>query len=90
MAARELPAEWAASMRDLGLLLQRRRHELGMTQEDVAYASGITRSHYQQLEKGLSRPGQPANPALATLAALARTLGVDLAELVAVIGDSAA
>jgi len=68
-------------MRDLGLLLQRARHELGMTQEDVAYSSGLTRSHYQQLEKGLSRPGVAANPSLATVLALATTLGIDPTEL---------
>ncbi|MES1170003.1 MAG: helix-turn-helix transcriptional regulator, partial [Leifsonia sp.] len=53
-------------MRALGLALQRARHELGMTQEEVAHASGLTRSHYQQLEKGLSRPGVAANPSLLT------------------------
>ena len=69
-------------MRSLGLYLQRTRHALGMTQEDVAYTSGLTRSHYQQLEKGLSRPGVSANPSLKTLIRLARTLGVDVSDLV--------
>jgi transcriptional regulator with XRE-family HTH domain len=68
-------------MRTFGLLLQRTRHELGMTQEDVAYASGLTRSHYQQLEKGQSRPGVAANPSLLTVTALASTLGIELSEL---------
>jgi transcriptional regulator with XRE-family HTH domain len=78
-------------MRAFGLLLQRRRHELGMTQEDVAYASGLTRSHYQQLEKGLSRPGVAANPSLVTLLALTQTLGVDPVELMAALrSDDAA
>ncbi len=61
-----------------------------MTQEDVAYASNITRSHYQQLEKGLSRPGVAANPSLMTLLALAGTLGLDLRELAGVLRDPAA
>jgi len=53
-----------------------------MTQEDVAHASGLTRSHYQQLEKGLSRPRVAANPSLMTVLALASTLGIDLDDLV--------
>ena len=53
-----------------------------MTQEEVAYASGLTRSHYQQLEKGLSRPGVAANPSLLTVTALAETLQLDPAELI--------
>ena len=77
-------------MRELGLFLQRRRHELGMTQEDVAYASGLTRSHYQQLEKGLSRPGVAANPSLLTLLAITATLGVDSGELMEVLRVPAA
>ncbi|HEU0206918.1 MAG TPA: helix-turn-helix transcriptional regulator [Pseudolysinimonas sp.] len=68
-------------MHAFGLALQRARHQLGMTQEDVAYASGLTRSHYQQLEKGLSRPGVPANPSLLTVTALARTLGLNPSDL---------
>ena len=90
MPTRETPADWPERMRDFGLVLQRRRHELGMTQEDVAYASGLTRSHYQQLEKGLSRPGVSANPSLLTVIALARTLGIDLNELAVALQDRTA
>ena len=82
MAAREAPDDWSDRMREFGLALQRARHELGMTQEEVAYASGLTRSHYQQLEKGLSRPGVTANPSLLTVTALARTLQLDWSELI--------
>lgn len=77
-------------MRAFGILLQRSRHELGMTQEEVAYASGLTRSHYQQLEKGLSRPGVAANPSLMTVLALATTLGIDVGDLVAALRSRAA
>jgi transcriptional regulator with XRE-family HTH domain len=89
MPARETPADWPERMQEFGLQLQRARHELGMTQEDVAYASGLTRSHYQQLEKGLSRPGVPANPSLMTVLALAATLGLDLGELIGSLRDEA-
>ncbi len=77
-------------MRAFGIALQRARHQLGMTQEEVAYASGLTRSHYQQLEKGLSRPGVPANPSMLTLTALAHTLQLDPAELIELPPRSAA
>lgn len=68
-------------MRELGLTLQRLRHRSSLSQEDVAYAAGLTRSHYQQLEKGRSRPDVAANPSLYTLACLARVLDVDISEL---------
>jgi transcriptional regulator with XRE-family HTH domain len=68
-------------MRALGQELNRRRHELGLTQERLAYAAGLTRYHYQQLEKGESKPGTPANPGLRNILALAQVLDVTLAEL---------
>jgi transcriptional regulator with XRE-family HTH domain len=82
VATREAPDDWSDRMQAFGLALQRARHQLGMTQEEVAYASGLTRSHYQQLEKGLSRPGVAANPSLLTVTALAETLQLDPAELI--------
>ena len=53
-----------------------------MTQEELAYAAGITRSHLQQLEKGLSRTGVPANPSLKTVTSLAQVLGISPSELI--------
>ncbi len=81
MSSREIPEDWDATVRALGVRLQRARHELGMTQEQVAYAAGLTRSHYQQLEKGQSRPGVPANPSLRTIVALASALGLEPGDL---------
>lgn len=83
MGAREIPAGWDEYVRELGLRLQRARLSMGLTQEEAAYAAGLTRSHYQQLEKGQSRPGVPANPSLRTLAALAETLNVEVGDLIA-------
>jgi transcriptional regulator with XRE-family HTH domain len=70
--------EWATYVRDLGIELNRHRHRVGLTQECLAHAAGLTRYHYQQLEKGQSRPHAPANPSLKTLLALAQALGVSL------------
>lgn len=72
---------WVVFVRELGHELNRRRHQTGLTQERLAYASGLTRYHYQQLEKGQSRPGAPANPSLRTVLALAQALGVTLDDL---------
>jgi transcriptional regulator with XRE-family HTH domain len=68
-------------VRDLGIGLSRLRHRAGLSQERLANAAGITRYHYQQLEKGESRPRAPANPSLRTLLALAQAFEVELADL---------
>jgi len=81
MPHRPRTPEWDEYVQRLGLTLQRLRIRLGMSQEDVAYAAGLTRSHYQQLEKGRSRPDTAANPSLYTLASLASVLNVDIREL---------
>ncbi len=81
MSRRPRPPEWDEYVKELGLTLQRLRLTLALSQEDVAYAAGLTRSHYQQLEKGRSRPGETANPSLFTLTSLAEALNVEIAEL---------
>ncbi len=68
--------------RELGFRLQRRRAQLGLSQEYVAYSAGITRSHYQQLERGHSGPERPANPSLRTLVSLCRALDLTLVQLI--------
>ncbi|RQP09008.1 MAG: XRE family transcriptional regulator [Microbacteriaceae bacterium] len=73
---------WESFAREFGIRLHRARIEAALTQEELAYAAGLTRSHYQQLEKGLSRPGVPANPSLKTIVGLARVLGLPLEALV--------
>ena len=69
-------------VRDLGHELQRRRVAAGLSQESLAYRAGITRAHYQQLEKGSSHTDRPANPSLKTLVGLAQVLGVEVADLI--------
>lgn len=71
--------------RALGLALQRLRARSGRTQEQVAAEAGISRNHYQLLERGLSdRAHQtPANPRLSTLIALSAALRTSVPELLA-------
>ena len=59
--------------------LRRLREDRGMTQEALAYASGLTKSAIQMLEAGRSSSRdangtRPSNPRLSTVYALARAL----------------
>ena len=78
----EVAGDWADYVRRLGVELNRARHAAGLSQERLAHMAGLTRYHYQQLEKGESRPSTPANPSLRNVMALAQALGVDWRELV--------
>jgi transcriptional regulator with XRE-family HTH domain len=53
------------------------RDAQGITQEDIAYAAGMTTSSYSRLERGLT------NPAWTTLQRVAGALGITIAELAA-------
>jgi len=81
MARNKPTQEWAGYAKEIGLAIQRRRVAAGLTQEHVAYAAGLTRSHYQLLERGLGAVDRPANPSLLTLMAVAQVLKVDVSEL---------
>lgn len=52
-----------------------------MSQEDVASRAGLSRFRYQRYEKGESRPGEPVNPKLRTLVAIAQALDTSVGEL---------
>jgi transcriptional regulator with XRE-family HTH domain len=84
---RTTSTSWEDYVRDLGHELQRLRVAAGLSQEGLAYRAGITRAHYQQLEKGSSHTARPANPSLKTLVGLAQVLGVEIADLVGSVGD---
>ena len=73
--------EWGRFAVELGHSLHRQRMKCGLSQEDVAYAAGLSRYTYQKLEKGVSRPGAPANPSLQNVLALARVLDISLTDL---------
>lgn len=72
---------WAPYAKELGLSMQRLREARGLSQERVAYDSGMSRYTYQKFEKGESMPGTPANPSLRNVMAIAQVLGVTLDEL---------
>jgi DNA-binding XRE family transcriptional regulator len=79
--ARRAPDDWADYAIALGIQLHRRRVEMGLSQEQLAYAAGLSRYTYQKFEAGLSAPGTPSNPSLRNVMALAQVLGVSLDEL---------
>ena len=81
MARNHRTASWPEFARELGTNLQRLRIVKGLSQEQVAYAAGLSRYTYQKFEKGESMPGTPANPSLKNVLALAQVLEVELDEL---------
>ena len=80
--AAETDPEWEKFAVDLGHQLQRARLARGLSQEQVAYRSKLSRFTYQKYERGFSKPGTPANPTLRTLLAMAQVLDADLLELI--------
>ncbi len=58
------------------------RHEMGLSQEEIAHRSGISTYTYQKFEKGESSPGRPMNPRLFTLVSLANTFEVPVQSLI--------
>ena len=83
MAKRTRPEDtaWSDYAGEIAANLRRIRHEAGLSQEDVAYRSGLTRYTYQKYEKGESKPGTPANPTIRTLLAMSQALGVSLMDI---------
>lgn len=83
MAKRTRPedAAWSDYAGELATNLRRLRQEAGLSQEDVAYRSGLTRYTYQKYEKGESKPGTPSNPTIRTLLAMSQALGVSLMDI---------
>jgi len=57
------------------------RLESGLTQKNIAESAGITEQTYQRFEQGLSNPGNPMNPRMFTIVALAKTFGMSASEL---------
>ncbi|MFB7878021.1 MULTISPECIES: helix-turn-helix transcriptional regulator [unclassified Nocardia] len=68
----------------LGQRLAALREARGLSQEEVAHAAGISRQHYQLLERGwgVRSTQSPANPRLSTLIALSKVLGTTVPDLV--------
>jgi transcriptional regulator with XRE-family HTH domain len=74
--------EWRAFVRELGHRLSSLRVAKGFSQAELAAAAGLSRGACQRLESGESKPHEPANPQLSTLAGLCRALGISIDELV--------
>ena len=79
--AQDVDENWRVFTQNLAVELRRRRAAAGLSQEDVAYQAGLSRFIYHQYEKGESRLGTPANPALRSIIAIAQVLGVPIEEL---------
>ncbi|PPF44866.1 XRE family transcriptional regulator [Pseudoclavibacter sp. AY1F1] len=75
------PSSWEAYARELGVNLQRQRMACGFTQEALAHAAGLTRTHYQQIERGFWKKDQPANTSIKVLARISQALGIEVAGL---------
>ncbi|MDD7385019.1 MAG: helix-turn-helix transcriptional regulator [Actinomycetaceae bacterium] len=77
--------------RQLGVLfgrtVRKRRLQLHLTQQDVALAARMDRSHYQAMEAGRSdrKTNRPANPTLNTLVRLAIVFQCTIDDLLAPI-----
>jgi transcriptional regulator with XRE-family HTH domain len=63
--------------RALGNVLRRLRNESGLSQESLAYRSGITTPTLARIELGQS------SPAYTTVSAIAQALGVSMQDVVA-------
>lgn len=65
--------------------MRRLRRERKLSQESLAFQSGITKNQVQLIEAGKASgradTTSPSNPRLSTLAGLADTLGVNISEL---------
>lgn len=81
MPSSTVPSSWEEYAKNVGIELQRRRIALNITQENLAHRAGLTRTHYQQLERGFWKPGSPANPSLKIMVRLAQALQLEVAEL---------
>ncbi len=81
MSKRGNTEEWAQYVRELGELIKGVRESRNLSQERVAFASGLAKYTFQRIEKGLSNKNEPANPTLLTLVAIANTLEVPLGKI---------
>jgi transcriptional regulator with XRE-family HTH domain len=74
-----------------GRKLQFLRTERGLTQEQLANLSRLTRNHLQLIEAGIGSTRDrslPSNPRMSTVFRLAEALGVDAADLLGGSGAS--
>lgn len=80
MSRRKLPEGWVDYATAVGSNIQRFRVQQGLSQEELAYAAGLSRYALQLFERG-GNDGRPANPQLSNIMAIAQVLGVGLQDL---------
>ena len=80
------PTSWESYARELGVSLQRHRLDAGFTQEDLAHKAGMTRTHYQQIERGWWKKDAPSNPSIRVLVRIAQVLDLEPGELLPPVG----
>lgn len=73
---------WAGFAIELAARIRHFRDMRGFSQEQVAYAAGLSRFTYQKMEKGEIVSGKPVNPSLRNVMAVAQVFGVTLDELI--------
>ena len=71
-------AEWRSFAQGLGVRLRQLRLEAGLSQEEVASRANLSRFIYRQYESGESRRGEPMNPALRSMIAIAQVFDVSI------------
>ena len=65
----------------LGQVLRRLRNERKLSQEDVAYESGVDRSFLSEIERGIHQP------TVSTLFRIARALGFSVTSIMAEVEE---
>lgn len=68
-------------MRGVGRVIRERRRELGVTQEQLERASGVSQTHISQIERG-----HTSRPEMGTLAAIADALSMPARDLLVAAG----
>ena len=75
-------AEWDLILRQFATNLRRARASIGLSQEQVAYAAGLSRVTYQRFERGESNSGKSANPTLRSILRLSQVLCTPMSDLI--------
>ncbi len=80
--AKRANTDWDTYTRELGVRVRRLRDRRGLTQQDVLFATGISRTTYQRVERGQTEDGRIFTPTLKVVVALAQAFDVELDELI--------
>lgn len=87
MAQKEDWNGWQSFGLSLGRTLRRLRKARGLTQDDLAARTGLTRNTISNIERNLGNAETPGDPRLSTIYRLARALDIPPAVLLPAGGD---